>query len=114
MSSFCKETQSKNVCTIHWAHRSFCTTRGLEGAGALSPQSTISGDGRLMTSLYTIFTQFLRHFYDLPRPMRHTLQRHDGGLVVVRAHQARVRQESPRRLRQHRAQEGSVSKVKIE
>ena len=62
-----------------------------------------------MTILYTIFTQSLRHFYDLPRPIRHTLQRHDGGLWVVRTHQARVRKESPRRIRQHRAQEGSVS-----
>jgi hypothetical protein len=66
-----------------------------------------------MTILYTIFTQSLRHCYDLPRPMRHTLQRHDGGLWGVRAHQARVRQENPRRRRQHRAQEGSVSQAEI-
>jgi len=80
---FCNETQSKNACTVHWAHRSFCTTRRLEGARALSPQSTVSSDGRLMTILYTIFTQSLHHFYDLPRLICHTLQRHDGAFGLT-------------------------------
>jgi hypothetical protein len=36
-----------------------------------------------MTTLYNIFTLFLRHLYDLPRPVRHTLQR-QGGCTLFR------------------------------